>query len=115
MIRTAKVKGGWLYDCHKCGHFDVFNSRQWTVCPVCHHKTPDTIRTHVRYHWARRSCGYSRLFPPEDIKRAMQSVYAARIKGVSFDIKHTFAGMRVTVTSLKLNKKVKDADYWDRI
>ena len=78
-------------------------------CPSCGHT--DDIRSGVRYHWARKPCGYSRLFPPEDIKKAMQSIYAARSKGVSFDIKRTFAGMRVTVTSLPLRKKVKDLDF----
>lgn len=54
------------------------------------------------YRWTHRPTGYSRLFSDEDTRKAKASLSNARRKGVSFKITHTFAGMRVTVTSLPI-------------
>ncbi len=105
------VYGRHFHYCSKCEHGIVNRRSCVPVCPMCGHKTTDTTVYPIRYHWSRRSCGYSRLFPPEDIKKAMRSVYVARRQGVSFKLQRTFAGLRVTVTSLPLRKKVKDLEY----
>ncbi len=113
LIRSSKDGKRHAFECSNCEHLAIYKSRTRCRCTACGYN--DTTRHPIRYHWARRSCGYTRLFPPEDIKKAMRSVYQARAKGVSFNIKRTFAGMRVTVTSLRINKKQRNPDFWDRI
>ncbi len=99
-----------MFVCSVCDEMRGSSTKIKHRCPSCGHTDP--ARPGVYYHWARRPCGYSRLFPPEDIKAAMRSVYSARRQGVSFKLHRTFAGLRITVMSLPLNKKkIKELDF----
>ena len=85
-------------ECKRCENLPrELRLRHRRACRECEHSCSWLPRTPIKWDWSRCKAGYSRLVPPEDISRAMTSIVNARSRGAEFEIKRTFAGMRITV------------------
>lgn len=113
MIAYNVKRGVGIFECSKCEQLRTYKRKIVRRCVECGHV--DKIQHQIRYKWRSRPIGYTRTFPPEDIKSATAAMKRAERDGVRFERQRTFAGLKVTVLSFPNAKSKLDSSFFDSV